>query len=86
MYIVIKEINIKLSKKKNSFLFFRNLQNHLVKMIIKFCNIYIRMFIDTAINNVNYFSINYFNECGFYLSFFKMLRSHRGLCESRLEI
>ena len=43
------------------------------------------MFINTANNNVCLFSVNYFNESGFYLIFFNMLRSKRGLYERRLE-
>ena len=35
MYSIIKQIDIEISKKKNLFLFFRNLVKHLVKMIIK---------------------------------------------------
>ena len=34
MYIIIKQIDIEISKKKNLFLFFRNLLKHLVKMIL----------------------------------------------------
>ena len=44
------------------------------------------MFINTANNNVCLFSVNYFNESGFYLIFFNMLRSKRGLYERQLEI
>ena len=44
------------------------------------------MFVNTANNNVSLFSVNYFNESGFYLIFFNMLRSKRGLYERRLEI
>ena len=44
------------------------------------------MFINTANNNVSLFCVNYLNEHGFYLIFFTMLRSERGLYERRLEI
>ena len=44
------------------------------------------MFINTANNNVSLFCVNYLNEHGFYLIFFTMLRSKRGLYERRLEI
>ena len=44
------------------------------------------MFINTANNNVSLFCVNYFDERGFYLIFFIMLRSKRGLYERRLEI
>ena len=44
------------------------------------------MFINTANNNVSLFCVNYLNERGFYLIFFTMLRSKRGLYERRLEI
>ena len=44
------------------------------------------MFINTANNNVSLFNVNYFNESEFYLIFFNMLRSKRGLYERRLEI
>ena len=44
------------------------------------------MFINTANNNVSLFCINYLNEREFYLIFFIMLRSKRGLYERRLEI
>ena len=44
------------------------------------------MFINTANNNVSLFCVNYLNELGFYLIFFTMLRSKRGLYERRLEI
>ena len=45
------------------------------------------MFINTANNNVSLFSINYFNESGFYLIFFfNMLRSKPCLYERWLEI
>ena len=44
------------------------------------------IFINTVNNRVNLFSDNYFNERGFYLIFFNMLRSKRGLYEMRLEI
>ena len=50
-------------------------------MIIKFCNIHIRMFINTANNNLRLFSVNYFNERGF-----NLIRSKRGLYERQLEI
>ena len=86
MYIIIKQVNIEISKKKNLLLFFRNFSKHLVKMIIIFYNINIRMFINTARNNVSLFTVNYFNESGFNLIFFKMLWSKRGLHERRLEI
>ena len=55
-------------------------------MIIKLCNIQIKMFINTANNNVILFSVNYFNERGFYLIFFNMLRWKRSLYERQLEI
>ena len=41
---------------------------------------------NTANNNANVFGVNYFNERGFYLIFFNMLRSKRGLYWRRLEI
>ena len=85
MYIIIKQINIEIYKKKNLFLFFRNLQK-LVKVIIKFFNIQIRMFINTPNNNLSLFSVNYFNERGFYLIFLNILKSKGGLYERRLEI
>ena len=44
------------------------------------------MFINTANNNVSLFNVNYFNESEFYLIFFNMLRSKRGLYERGLEI
>ena len=58
MYIIIKQINIEISKKNNLFLFFRNLLKYLVKTIVKFYNIHIRMFISTSNNNVSFFSVN----------------------------
>ena len=62
---MLKKIKIEFYKKKNLFLFFRNLLEHFFKMIIKFCNIHLRIFKNTANNNVSFFSINYFNERGF---------------------
>ena len=44
------------------------------------------MFINKANNNVSLFSVYYFNKRGFYLTFFTMLRSKRGLYERLLEI
>ena len=44
------------------------------------------MFINTANNNVSLFCVNYFNERGFYVIFFTMLRSECGLYERQLEI
>ena len=86
MYIIIKHINIEISNKKNLFFFFTNLLKHLVKMIIKLYKTHSGMFVNTANNNVSLFCVNYFNERVFYLIFFTMLRSKRGLCEKRLEI
>ena len=44
------------------------------------------MFINITNSNVSLVCVNYLNKCGFYLIFFTMLRSKRGLYESRLEI
>ena len=66
MHIIIKQINIEISKEKNLFLFFRNLE-HLVKMIIKIYSIHIR--INTANKIVSLFGVDCFNEGGFYLIF-----------------
>ena len=44
------------------------------------------MFINTASNSVDLSSVNHFNERGFNLNVFNMLRSKRGLYERRLEI
>ena len=43
-------------------------------------------FINTANNNVSLFSVHFLNERVFYLIFLTMLRSKRGLYETRLEI
>ena len=44
------------------------------------------MFINTANNNASLFSVNYFNERGFYLIFFNIFRSKCGLYERLLEM
>ena len=44
------------------------------------------MFINKANNNVSLFSVYYFKERGFYLTFFTFFTSKRGLYERRLEI
>ena len=66
MRIIVKQINIEISKEKNLFLFFRNLE-HLIKMIIKIYSIHIRT--NAANKIVSLFGVDYFNEGGFYLIF-----------------
>ena len=70
MHIIMKQINIEMSKKKYLFLLLRNLLKYLVKMIIKTYKIHTMMFMKMTSNNVSFFNVNYFNEHVFYLMFY----------------
>ena len=70
MHIIMKQINIEMSKKKYLFLLLRNLLKYLVKMIIKTYKIHTMMFMKMTSNKVSFFNVNYFNEHVFYLMFY----------------
>ena len=70
MIIIIQKIYsinyIKVTKKKDLFLFFGDDFQNLVKVVIfKIKNIHIWMFVKTTNDNITFFRVNYFNKCRF---------------------